>query len=257
MNIGFIHDCAYVGFELRSELKRRGYNVFYYDFTKGFLSTFRLGIGLRKVNLDLIHAHYCKSPAYAALLSGKNYVVHCHGSDIRWGMSMLQRIAIKRASVVIVSTPDLIGKIRGAVWLPNPISPRFRPLRKHGFRKVLYFPHWYEDLTLELEKACKDLNLKLYIVRKGEIPYEKMHLFLNRFDIFVDRFKIHSYSKTALEAMACGLLVVGYKHRSVTDGLKQVLERRDETLKFQEKIVRIHNVVRVVDQLVKIYERVV
>lgn len=67
-----VHDCAYVGYELRRGLVRRNFKVrhlFFNDFPK--IGTVKMAIKLRKIKCDLIHAHFCHSAAYASYASGK------------------------------------------------------------------------------------------------------------------------------------------------------------------------------------------
>jgi hypothetical protein len=159
-----------------------------------------------------------------------------------------------------VSTPDLLEILPNATWLPNPIdTERFKPSKTHDGNKVLYFPHWYEDLTEKIKRICEKLNYDLTVPRSYSVPYEKMHLFLNEFDVFVDQLSIKSYSKTALEAMACGLHVVGHLHDldAIMKNLTLPLERK-KLVKWQnENILPSHRVEAVVEKLVSIYNDIV
>jgi len=51
-------------------------------------------------------------------------------------------------------------------------------------------------------------------VSERRIPYEEMPYFLKLYDIFIDRHKIPSFSKTCLEAMSCGLATIDFRHMS-------------------------------------------
>jgi len=252
-----VHDCAYVGYELRRGLANSGIKVQHLFFNgPPKLATLKMAINLRKTKWDLIHAHYCRSAAYASYASGKPFIVHCHGGDVRWGINWLQRKCLKKAKKVLVSTPDLLGTLPDAVWLPNPIdTQRFKPLKKHNENKVLYYPHWYENITIKLTELCNKLGYTLTIPRSMSVPYEKMHIFLNNFDIFIDRFSIKSYSKTALEAVACGLAVVGFNH-DLENSLKNLVSYRlrEKLVKQQnESILPKHNIGNVTKKLIQIY----
>jgi len=260
MKIVMVDDCAYVGYELRRELIKRGFEVEHVFFTKSRLpkiATLKMALKLRKMKCDLIHAHFCRSAAYASYLSGKPYIVHCHGSDIRGGINWLKRRCLKKAKRVLVSTSDLLEILPNATWLPNLVdTERFRLLKEHNGNKVLYFPHWYEDLTQELKENCEKLSYDLTVPSAYSVPYEKMHLFLNEFDIFVDQFFIKSYSKTALEAMACEIPVIGYRH-DLEKTLKELTSHseRKNLVKWQNKeILPKHKIKTVVNQLTQIYE---
>ncbi|MBS7612574.1 hypothetical protein KEJ27_10330 [Candidatus Bathyarchaeota archaeon] len=261
MRVVMVNDCAHVGYELRRELIKRGFkveHVFFNSKRMPKVETLRIALRLRLVDCNLIHAHYCRSPAYASYFSGKPYIVHCHGSDIRGRVNLLKRLCLKKAVKVLVSTPDLLEVLPDAIWLPNPIDmERFRQLKRHEGNKVLYFPSWYENLELRLRRICERLSYEL-TVQPRTIPYENMHLFLNDFDIFIDRWSIKSYSKTALEAMACGLPVVSYKH-NLEEMLEKLtsLEERQKLVVWQNRwILPQHNVKNVVTKLVNIYRDV-
>ncbi len=86
---------------------------------------------------DLVHVHYA-TQGLVGSLSGRRYVVHCHGSDIRgldpsstWGRYVGG--ILRRAATVLYSTPDLehdVARFRSDVhFLPNPIdTDHFAPL---------------------------------------------------------------------------------------------------------------------------------
>jgi len=90
--------------------------------------------------MDFVHCNFCHSPLFAGYFSklfyGKNYIAHARGDDIRknpneW-YGFLTKHAMKRAKLLLVSTPDLINfgkKIReDVVWVPNPVDPEiFKP----------------------------------------------------------------------------------------------------------------------------------
>ena len=258
MKIVMVHDCAYVGYELRKELNKRGLEIDHVFFGGSpRLATLKMGLKLRRLKCDLIHAHFCRSPIYSSYLSGKPYIAHCHGSDVRAGKNWLQKRCLKKAKKVLVSTTDLLEKLPNATWLPNPVDiNRFKPLRKHDGNRVLYFPRWYENLGPELEKTCARLGYELVVPKFYSIPYENLHLFLNEFDMFVDQKSIKSYSKTALEAMACGLPVIGFEH-DLEKSLRNMmsLSEREKLVMWQnEQVLPKHKVKIVANQLLEIYK---
>jgi glycosyltransferase involved in cell wall biosynthesis len=261
MKIVMVHDCAFVGYELRRELLRRGFDVDHLFFRgPAKIATLRMALKLRRLKCALVHAHFCRSAAYASYASGKPYFVHCHGGDVRWGMNWLQRKCLDKARKVLLSTPDLVDVLPEATWLPNPVdTKRFKPLKEHYGKNVLYIPHWYEDVGEKVNVICKKLGYTVTISKHRSVPYEKMHVFLNQFDIFVDRCQIRSYSKTALEAMACGLPVIGYEQNLEETLLKlaSVEERRKYASRQNEEIIPSHRIDSVVDNLINIYDEAI
>jgi hypothetical protein len=257
-----VHDCAFVGRELREAVKSISNDVHVESLpyplqTK--LSVFGVALKIRRINPDIVHVHYCRYPAYATLLSFKPYIVHCHGTDIRNGINSWQMFCLRKARKVLVSTPDLLEILPNAKWLPNPINQEhFKPLKEHYENKVLYFPKWYENIQDKLNTVCKKLGYVLTLKEKRDIPYEEMPIFLNQFDIYVDRFTIKSYSKTALEAMACGLAVIGYKHdlKEALKDLKDIGKRRVYVSQQKKLILSNHERGKVAANLVEIYRQV-
>lgn len=261
MRVLMVHDCSFVGYEL-SQAINNTYNDIHVEMLPYPLHTkvtvFKIAQKIRKINPDIAHAHYCRYPAYAALLSRKPYIIHCHGTDIRHGMNFWQRLSLAKSRRVLLSTPDLLEILPDAVWLPNPINlNHFKPSREHDGNKVLYYPKWYENMENELNMTCAELGYALTVKRKTDIKYEEMPEFLNQFDIYVDRFAIKSYSKTALEAMACNLAVVGYKH-NLKEELENLsgIEKRRKYASEQRKMLNNHDKAKVASSLVKIYRQV-
>lgn len=127
------------------------------------------------------------------------------------------------ADAVIVSTPDLLPLVGKARYLPNPIdTDHFTP------DKISSRPERAKALTMDTEATdiqltlgyCKKNNLKLdidvYNRIRDPIMYEDMPAFLKKYGAYVDvRFVdgkiLENLSKTALEALACGLDVLDYK----------------------------------------------
>jgi glycosyltransferase involved in cell wall biosynthesis len=127
------------------------------------------------------------------------------------------------ADAVIVSTPDLLPLVGKARYLPNPIdTDHFTP------DKISSRPERAKALTMDTEATdiqltlsyCKKNNLKLdidvYNRIRDPIMYGDMPAFLKKYGVYVDvRFVdgkiLENLSKTALEALACGLDVLDYK----------------------------------------------
>ena len=131
--------------------------------------------------------------------------------------------AQRLADAVIVSTPDLLPLVSKAIYLPNPIdTDHFTPA------KISSRPERAQALAMDTEAIdiqltrsyCKKNNLKIdidvYNRIRDPIMYGDMPAFLKKYGLYIDvRFVdgkiLENLSKTALEALACGLDVLDYK----------------------------------------------
>ena len=177
----------------------------------------------------------------------KVIILHYHGTDIRGfsgdnsrvfslrnilkpknivGKIRKRRLHIKAqrlADRVIVSTPDLIRLVKGSIFLPNPIDT------DHFNKKMIKERSGdvYEGVLVNSEVTnvelamnyCRhkkiNLNINIYDRTKNPIYYKDVPNFLKKYDVyidlrFVDRKLLKNLSKTALEALACGLRVLNY-----------------------------------------------
>jgi glycosyltransferase involved in cell wall biosynthesis len=153
MRIVHVNDYAAVASTLAQAQRAQGHDVTVIDPTRaGFgrnpifralLLPVRWGallavaIRLRRGRWDVIHVHYAWK-GLVGVLSGRPFVLHCHGSDVR-GIKpgsirgRLNRLAERRAQLLYYSTPDLavwvLPERPDAIFLPNPIDVSgFRPL---------------------------------------------------------------------------------------------------------------------------------
>jgi len=177
----------------------------------------------------------------------KIIILHYHGTDIR-GFSennsrtfnlrnilrpknIFRKIRKRRLHIkaqrladrVIVSTPDLIQLVKGSIFLPNPIDT------DHFNKKLIKqrSPDVYEGILVNSEVTnielamnyCKhkkiNVNIDIYDRTKNPICYKDIPNFLKKYDVYIDlrfvnRKLLKNLSKTALEALACGLRVLNY-----------------------------------------------
>jgi hypothetical protein len=177
----------------------------------------------------------------------KVIILHYHGTDIRGfsgdnsrvfslrnilkpknivGKIRKRRLHIKAqrlADRVIVSTPDLIQLVKGSIFLPNPIDTDHFNKKMIKERSVdVYEGVLVNSEVTNVELAmnyCKhkkiNLNVNIYDRTKNPIYYKDVPNFLKKYDVyidlrFVDRKLLKNLSKTALEALACGLRVLNY-----------------------------------------------
>jgi glycosyltransferase involved in cell wall biosynthesis len=129
--------------------------------------------------------------------------------------------AQRLADAVIVSTPDLLPLVSNAIYLPNPIdTDHFRPEKSSSKpERALTMDTEATDIRLTLNYCKKqnvELDIDVYNRIKDPIMYGDMPAFLKKYGLYVDvRYVdgkiLENLSKTALEALACGLDVLDYK----------------------------------------------
>lgn len=146
-------------------------------------------------------------------------VFHAHGSELRplVGTGSWRRSDYK-VDVMIAATSDI--QLDGMIYLPNPIdTARFHPLDdpKRGSereRKAVYFRTLPKDCLDAAERYCEQHDLLLTVVDRlaGEVvPFEELPSLLRLHSVYLDFKGLTSkglYSKTGLEALACGLRVI-------------------------------------------------
>jgi len=169
-------------------------------------------------NYDIVHVHalsyrhFYNIDVFLLKTSRAKLVTHLHGTEIRESCNRVStKVALLLCDQILVGTPDLLRYYPKATWLPTPIDPVFKTLRNPGrYGNALYFRKWYEPEKEEMVRLeCEKMGLKLTVPTEP-ILYNEMPNFLNRFEVFFDRFTIPSLSKTALEALACGCKVVSW-----------------------------------------------
>jgi glycosyltransferase involved in cell wall biosynthesis len=156
--------------------------------------------------------------------------------------------AQRMADTVIVSTPDLLQLVAKGIYLSNPVdTDHFKPdsLLKNEQKEALTIDTEVTDIQWALD-YCKmhniSLNIEVYNRIKAPIIYKDMPDFLRRYKIYVDiryvdKTILQNLSKTALEALACGLKVLDYK------------------LKYRQGLPREHDPINVISRLSTIYSQ--
>ena len=125
------------------------------------------------------------------------------------------------ADAVIVSTSDLLPLVSNAIYIPNPIdTDHFRPEKSSPKpERALTMDTEATDIRLALNYCKKqnvELDIDVYNRIRDPIMYGDMPAFLKKYGIYIDvRYVdgkiLENLSKTALEALACGLDVLDYK----------------------------------------------
>ncbi len=176
----------------------------------------RVMVLARKYSLIHVHDFDRIVPVLKKLYSKKPVVLHYHGTKIR-GQWNRRRKYWSKADALIVATPDLLqGAPDHAVYLPNPVDTElFRPLphidKEAGTALFIYdnTPKFQASLKWA-QQVAERLKLRLVVHHRAlnPIPYPKLPEFRNRFEYFIDHSWVPALSKTALEALACGLKVI-------------------------------------------------
>lgn len=262
LKIVMLHDCAYVGATLSEWLQKMNVEVELLPM-RGLLRTM---IKLRRIDCDLVHVHYARAPSWVAMFSGKRYIIHCHGDDIRHGYNYLTKVSLSKASLVLFATPDLSQYIHGSVYLPTPIDSKFfKPIRKiNTILKALYFkretahPKTRQNESKHIrviENACQSSEIKLDILPKGSVKYSEMPNLLSRYDLFFDGWMLPAYSKTAFEAMSTAIPVIGYNDNM--DDLNNILldlkSNPVSNINRGNKVVESHLAEKVSEKMLQLY----
>lgn len=89
-------------------------------------------VRVRRLRPDVVHIHWVPN-GLIGILAGRPWVIHCHGDDIRalsWPRRPLFHWILGRATVVVVSTPDLLD------WIPRKFEPRYVPTPIPPFERM-------------------------------------------------------------------------------------------------------------------------
>jgi len=214
---------------------------------------FHLKVREAAKNYDIVHIH--SSWISLLFIPFKKKIIHWHGDDCRKQPSLKPRfkkwltrlfiLIYSRFHTMYVSTPDLLRDVPNAEWLPNPVDlDHFSNRTSFHPRTALYTHSWYESGDhAKFLAVLYGLNLTVLdrTIHTNWIPHKDFPVYLGKFDVFIDRKEIPSLSKTGLEALALGMVVVQGWDYKVIQGLdrkhhpeicaKRVIEIYEEILK--------------------------
>jgi len=267
MKVVIVNDCAHVLEDLIPHLlKLFNFDIQVIQRTRGLWSkTFGIASKILKAKGQgcVYHTNYALQDAYLVDKFKHLDILHCHGSDVRWTVhskkwGWMVRHNLKSAKTVLYATPDLEEDVKSyrqdAVYLPTPVKTEVFVPKKNCLDnpKAVYFKLRYESLPDELEKCLLKRGIAFEAL-KSNIRYDEMPETLQRFDIFIDRFTIPSFSKTCLEAMSCGLATIDYRHVNVMSQrakeLSDIETIEEIGLSNRRFVEESHNVVKVAKQL--------
>jgi len=205
---------------------------------------------LRRRPAELLHVHYARL-GFLGALSGRPYVLHCHGTDIRgvtprsaWGAATAPWL--RRAAHVLYATPDLAEWVHAfrpdATYLPNPIRVP-RGVERPGERTDLLVgvrldpvkgPERIADL-LEQVRARRP-STSMTIIANGRdvervvraaganarvvdpVPHAELPRLIAAHRLAVGQMLLGALGNYELEAMACGLPVAAAFSPAVASG---------------------------------------
>jgi hypothetical protein len=190
-------------------------------------------------SFDLIHVHSLdRIIPWLKRLYSKPIVVHYHGTDIegRWEE---KQDRWKLADFIAVSTPNLLeGGPSSATNIPNPVdTDLFRP--RGPLAEPVSAVSFRYGMDREAEAVASRLGLKLTMLDRWSVPYDRMPEMLSQFAFYIDMRKppghieARSVGKAALEALAVGLKVVDWKGNLI-EGLPAENEPANVAAKWNE-----------------------
>lgn len=192
---------------------------------------------IRAFNPDVIHFHHL---AYLPLLFPfRKKLIEFHGTILRrkyvdgsinelrkvknWFFPFYRKLNVP----CFYSTHDLakdIPKNYEATHIPNPIDVEHFNGEANNESKglALYSKNHYEQYDKDrMLKLSEKHGLYITILNREEdeyVKYEKFPAFLSQFEYYIDRQKIPSLSKTALEFLAMGKKVINWQNE-IIEGL--------------------------------------
>ena len=292
--VTILNDAAWVGYELANGLREANMDVKYlprnyagpnvntnaiYSVYGKIINPFVNAMRAK----GIIHVNYALQDAFFVRLIRKEInVLHCHGTDLfglydeefkknskdltRWRKIIEGNL--KYANAVIVSTPEMLKLAKtirqDSEYLPNPIDTnRFCPKIKQNTQlKAIGFNSWYERVPKYLIELMEKNGIQVDIHDRRPFSYLELHENLKEYDIYIDRIftkGVSSYSKTCLEAMACGLVTIDYRHKdNVKERVIELLdeiERKKESEENRQFIIDNHDRKKVIKKLLNIYRK--
>jgi glycosyltransferase involved in cell wall biosynthesis len=194
-----------------------------------------------------VHVHYATF-AHLSELAALEYSLHVHGGDVlldrtsRATRTLVDR-ALKRATRVLVSTPDLLPIVQAlradAVYVPNPMplapmrdqTPSDLAMRLLVLSKMDYLKGWPKQLAiLDLVRGLVP-DIEIFFFGTGQLsegerkqlservtalggrelelmPRKTFLEFLPTFDLALGQQDVGSLGMSEMEAMACGVPVI-------------------------------------------------
>lgn len=174
---------------------------------------------------DIIHMHnhYQFAPFIRQKFPHKQITLHRHGTDLRNANSAMRNIQEKQegyADLVLVATEDLLSHLSNTIgfYLPIPCDTElFRAPKQPDVKqeKILRIKNIFVS-DIWADNQYHKLNIGLpYTVLERNIKYPDMPHILQEYTHYIDWSPIrsdgqhNSFTSTGLQALACGLTVLG------------------------------------------------
>ena len=238
MRVLHVHRIAHIPQLLVRELEKNGIEA---EFVEGVGTSEKIVTGSPGASstivanirdYDIIHGHYAlnRHTIQAFRQARKNgipFILHCHGSDLRL-LTGTSRVDLplhyrtvsqyirKRASGILLSTPDLIEFEPRGFYIPNPVDlDMFRPMpgvEKSDRHLILgrqirnsgILNHIRPDIQYDCVNDGESIPWPENVRLLEHVAYEKLPEFFNHYDHMLGTFG-DLISMARLEAMACGL----------------------------------------------------
>ena len=192
-------------------------------------------------NYDIIHIHslFKIVPELRRKYKDKRIILHYHGSEVRGKEDNVDPIRLDaehKSDVILVSTPDLLNYVKNekAQYFPNPVDTEHfkKPSFSVSPEKSLMIVYNRMDMQWTTDYLSNNnFNPASYTIidrSSNPILYSQLPTVLQQYSIYVDikyidGLLLTSLSKTAIEALACGLKVLAH-NLQYKEGLPEVNE---------------------------------
>lgn len=162
---------------------------------------------------------------------------------LRRSTSANREFADRLGAPVFVSTPDLLGEVSGARWLPVVVDPDSWVAERPALSgdQPLVVAHAPSKSTVKgtdlIEPVLQNLANTIDYRPVHGVPHSEMPSVYGASDVVLDQFRVGGYGVAACEALAAGRLVVSHVADDVRQRVKEltgedlpIVEATPETL---------------------------
>lgn len=181
-------------------------------------------------NYDTIHVHSLSRiiPYLRLRYPHKKIIIQFHGTDLRKPDTFKRNLAMKMSDAIFITTKDLFSfltpqQVRKAYYTPNVADVEmFSPLKnrpaKDAWLSLFHGGVWDNTMDKETLQQHGIINIENVDRTKASVKYWEMPNLLSQYKGYIDikivnGKRLMALSKTALEALACGLSVFTYENK--------------------------------------------